>query len=170
VSDDNRQLRTTPAAALAVTAVAGLAAGGAIRPLVERGGGVAPAVTWAAPLTLLAFALLLLGLARVTYAAIHQRRERMEPHRAVNLLVLAKASAFSGAAVAGAYLGFALSFAGEWDAALPRERVIRSLAACLAALALTVGGLLLERACRVPGDPDDTDDPRGGGGVASGNF
>jgi len=168
VSDD-RQLRPTPATALAVTSLAGLAVGGSIRPLVERGGGVAPAVTWAAPLTLLAFALLLLGLARITYGTIHQRRERIEPHRAVNLLVLAKASALAGAAVAGAYLGYALSFAAEWDAALPRERVTRSLAACAVALLVVVGGLLLERACRVPGDPDDSDDPRGGGGVASGN-
>ena len=166
---DNRQLRTTPATALAVTGLAGLAVGGAVRPLVERGGGVAPAVTWAAPLTLFAFALLLLGLARITYRTIHQRHERIEPHRAVNLLVLAKASALAGAAVAGAYLGYGLSFLSDWDVALPRERVTRSLAACVVALLVVVGGLLLERACRVPGDPDDSDDPRTGGGVAAGN-
>ena len=166
---DNRQLRPTPATTLAVTALAGFAVGGAIRPLVERGGGVAPAVTWAAPFTLLAFALLLLGLARITYRTIHQRRESIEPHRAVNLLVLAKASALAGAAAAGAYLGYALSFASAWEAALPRERVTRSLVAAVVALLLMVGGLLLERACRVPGDPDDSDDPGSGSGVASGN-
>jgi len=164
--DDNRQLRVTAATTLAVTALTGLAIGGSIRPLVERGGGVAPAVTWTAPLTLLVFAAMLLGLARITYRTIHQRHERIEPHRAVNLLVLGKASALAGAMVAGAYLGYAMSFAGEWATELPRERVTRSLIACVVALLVMAGGLLLERACRVPGS-DDTDDPRSGGGVAS---
>lgn len=166
---DNRQLRPTAATALAATGLGGLAVGGVIRPMVERGGGVAPTVTWGGPLTLLVFTLLVLGLARNTHLTIQQRRERIEPRRAVNLLVLGKATALAGAAFAGAYLGYALSFVGEWAAELPRERVTRSLLACAAALALMVGGLLLERACRVPGDPDDSDDPLKGGGVASGN-
>lgn len=164
---DNHQLRPTAATTLAVTGVAGLAVGGAIRPLVERTGGVAPPVTWAAPTTLLAFAVLLLALARITYRTIHQRRERIDPHRAVNLLVLGKAGALAGAAVAGAYFGYAISFADALGAELPRERVTRSAAACLVALGVMVGGLLLERACRVPDPHDDTDDPSGG--VASGS-
>lgn len=164
----NQQLRPTAATTLAVAGLVGLAVGGSLRPLVERGGGVAPAVTWAAPLTLLVFAVLLLALARITYRTIHQRRERIDPHRAVNLLVLGKASALAGAAVAGAYLGYAISFADAVAADLPRERVTRSLVACLVALGVMVGGILLERACRVP-DPDDTDDPDRGGGVASGS-
>jgi hypothetical protein len=165
----NRQLRPTAAASLATTALVGLAAGGLIRPLVERGGGIAPPVTWGTPLTLVVFTLLVLALARGTYRTIHQRHEYIEPRRAVNLLVLGKATALAGAAFAGAYLGYALSFVGEWEVALPRERVTRSVVACAAALALMVAGLLLERACRVPGGPDDSDDPREGGGVASGN-
>jgi len=165
VADQNRQLRTTAATTLAVMGLSGLAVGGLIRPLVERSGGVAPPVTWTAPLTLLGVAVLLLALAWGTYRTIHQRHERIEPHRAVNLLVLGKASALAGAAVAGAYLGYALSFAGDWEIALPRERVTRSLLASLMALAVMTGGLLLERACRVPGFDDD--DPTSGG-VASG--
>lgn len=166
---DDRQLRPTAATTLAVTGLVGLAVGGSIRPLVERNGGVAPAVMWTAALTLLVFALLLLALARTTYRTIHQRRERIDPRRAVNLLVLGKASALAGAAVAGAYLGYAISFADALGAELPRERVTRSLAACLAALGVLLGGILLERACRVPGDADDADDPGRGGGVASGS-
>ncbi len=165
--NDNRQLRPTAATTLAVTGVAGLALGGTIRPLVERNGGIAPAVTWAAPLTLLVFAVLLLALARTTHRTIQERRERIDPHRAVNLLVLGKASALAGAAVVGAYLGYALSFADAMGAELPRERVTHSLVAAAMALGVMAGGLLLERACRVPGPPDDADDPDRGGGVAS---
>ena len=165
----NRPLRTTAAPTLAATALAGLAVGGAIRPLVERRGGVAPVVPWGAPLTMLVFTLLVLYLARSTHLTIHQRRDSIEPRRAVNLLVLGKATALAGAAFAGAYLGYALSFVGDWDVELPRQRVTRSLVTVAAALALMVAGLLLERACRVPGNPDDPDEPRKSGGVASGN-
>ncbi|MBA2532432.1 MAG: DUF3180 domain-containing protein [Nocardioidaceae bacterium] len=164
----NQQLRPTAAPTLAAAALAGLAVGGLVRPVVERNGGVAPSVTWAAPLTLLVFAVVLLALARSTYQTLHQRRERIEPRKAVNLLVLGKASALAGAVVGGAYAGYALSFASDLETALPRERVTRSVVACLVALGVMVGGLLLERACRVPGS-DDEDEPGRGGGVASGN-
>ncbi len=166
--NDNQHLRPTAAVTLAFSALAGLAVGGLVRPLIERNGGVAPSVTWAAPLTLAVFAIVLLALARQTYQTIHERKESIEPRRAVNLLVLGKASALAGAAVAGAYAGYALSFANDMDAALPRERVTRSVVACLVALGVMAGGLLLERACRVPGH-DDEDEPGRGDGVASGN-
>jgi len=73
----------------------------------------------------------------------------------VALLVLAKASAVAGALVAGAYLGFGLSFVDSWEVALPRQRVVRSAVAMLSAVAVVVAALLLERACRVPIDPED---------------
>ena len=63
--------------------------------------------------------------------------------------MLAKACAVTGALVAGAYLGYAVSWLGLTDAALARERVVHSLLAALAAALLVVGSLLLERACRV---------------------
>ena len=44
------------------------------------------------------------------------------------------------------------------DADVPRERVIRSAVAVVAGVALTVAGLLLERACKVPRTDDDEDD------------
>ena len=43
------------------------------------------------------------------------------------------------------------------DAAAPRDRVIRSGIAVLAGIALCITGLLLERACKVPGEDDDDD-------------
>jgi Protein of unknown function (DUF3180) len=168
------RLRTTRAATLVAVGLVGLAIGGLIRPMVERGGGVAPTVPWAAPLTLAFLAAVLLGLAWTTYRTIHQHRRRIEPQRAVNLLVFGKASALAGAAVAGGYLGYALSFAQSADdAALPRERMVHSLVAAAASGAVIAGGLLLERACRVPGDGDDgqsSEPGTEGGGVAPENH
>lgn len=172
--NQNSRLRTTAAATLAVVGLVGLAVGGVVRPLVERGGGVAPTVSWAAPLTLVFLAAVLGGLAWTTYRTIHQQRRSIEPQRAVNLLVFGKASALVGAAVGGGYLGYALSWVDAADdAALPRERLVRSLVACGASVAVMAGGLLLERACRVPGDDDEggSGDPgTEGGGVAPENH
>jgi hypothetical protein len=78
----------------------------------------------------------------------------MDPRRAVNLLLLAKAAALAGAVFAGGYLGFALHFVDSMDVDLPRERVIRAVSAAVASGALVISGLLLERACRVPRDED----------------
>jgi hypothetical protein len=77
----------------------------------------------------------------------------------VAFLVLGKASALAGAAVAGGYLGFALMFLTRVDASTPRDRVIRSAVAVVAGVALAVAGLRLERACKVPGLDDDEDEP-----------
>ena len=166
--DDERRLRPTSAPTLAVSAIVGLFCGGLVRPVVESGGGVAPPVGLTSALALVFLSALLFTLAWGTHRRLHTQLRSLDWNHAVNLLVLGKASALAGAVVAGAYAGYALSFASDLETALPRERVTRSVVACLVALGVMVGGLLLERACRVPGS-DDEDEPGRGGGVASGN-
>jgi hypothetical protein len=121
-----------------------------------------PRIPWSAPIGLVVFAGLVGALAWSTHQRLQVRRERMEPRRAVAFLVLGKASALAGALVAGGYLGFALNFLTRLDAATPRDRVVRSAVAVVAGIALMAGGLLLERACKVPGSDDDENlpDPR----------
>jgi hypothetical protein len=109
-------------------------------------------------LALAFLAAVLLGTAWSTWRALHRLQRYIEPHRAVNLLVLAKASALVGALVAGAYLGFGAQFLDSLDIMLPRERAIRSGLAALASLVMMVGGLLLERALKVPGEPEEKSD------------
>jgi hypothetical protein len=131
------------------SALVGLVLGWLVRPVSVRLDGTAPTVGWLPVLTLGFVAAAMAGLAWSTYRLIHRRRERLEPHKAVNRLVLAKACAVTGALVAGGYLGYAVSWLGLTDAALARERVVHSLLAAVAAALLVVGSLLLERACRV---------------------
>jgi hypothetical protein len=135
--------------------VLGLAVGGLIRPGFERAGGVAPTVGWAVPPTLGFFALVLGALAWTTRRTLQEPHGRIDPHRAVNLLVLGKASALVGAFMAGAYAGFAVSFVRSWEVPSGRDRVVHSLVAALVAVVVMVGGLLLERACRIPDDGDE---------------
>jgi hypothetical protein len=74
----------------------------------------------------------------------------------VFLLMIGKASAFVGALCAGVYAGFALSFVDAASASGPRTRVIMAGAAAVVSVLVVTAGLLLERACRVPEDKDDT--------------
>lgn len=144
-------MRPTSPVTLAVAALLGALVGGLVPAVYELAGAIVPSVGWSAVVTLSFLAALLLTLAASTWRTLHRRREVIESQRAVALLLLGKASALAGALVAGGYLAFALTFAGQAGAALPRERLVHGLLAALAALAVAVGGVLLERACRDPG-------------------
>ena len=120
-----------------------------------------PQVPWTTPVALALTAALVGVLAYTTHQRIQVRRQRMPAERAVTFLVLGKASALAGAVVAGGYLAFALLFVSRFDAEAPRERVIRSAVAVVTGVALSVAGLLLERACKVPGVDDEDDEALG---------
>jgi Protein of unknown function (DUF3180) len=142
------RLRTTRPGVLVGLLLTGLVLGRLVRPAAAWLDATAPRVTWVQGAVLYLAAVILLAVARVTYVAVHQRRQRLLPHQAVNRLVLAKSCALTGAVVAGGYLGYALSWVGA-EAELARERILLSLVAAGGAALTTVGALLLERACRV---------------------
>jgi hypothetical protein len=142
---------TTPGTIIGFT-LAGMVLGWLVRPVSVHVSGAAPTVGWG-PVVALAFvAAVVAATAWTTNRTVHRRRERLEPHHAVNRLVLAKASALAGSLVAGGYLGYALSWWGLGDALLARDRVVHSLFAALAGALLVTGALLLERSCRVRKD------------------
>lgn len=151
----------TPPRALLVAALFGALAGWLLVVVANALDLTPPEVPWTAPVGLVVVTALVGALAYATQQRIQVRRERMEPSRAVAMLVLGKASALAGAVVAGGYLAYALMFFGRVDAAGPRDRVVRSVVMVVAGLALCGLGLLLERACKVPGgDPDHDQDDR----------
>jgi hypothetical protein len=153
--DPPGRIRTTSPGAVIAFALVGLVLGWLVRPLSVHASGSAPTVGWL-PVVALAFVAAVVGsTAWSTHRAVHRRHERLEPHHAVNRLVLAKASALAGSLVAGGYFGYALSWVGLTDAALARQRVIHALLAGLAAALLVTGSLLLERACKVGKDDPD---------------
>ena len=151
-------MTTTTPKALAVAAIFGALAGWLVVVVANALDLVPPYVPWTAPAALVVSAALVGALAWTTHQRIQVRKERVEPERAVAFLLLGKASALAGAVIAGGYLAFALMFVGRWEVAGPRERVIRALVAVFVAIGLSIAGLLLERACRVPGGDDADDD------------
>jgi hypothetical protein len=144
-------VRSTSPRSLAVAAIFGALSGWLIVAASNSFDLVPPQVPWTAPVGVLLIAGLVGVFAYTTPTRIQVRKERMDPQRAVAFLVLGKASALAGALIAGGYLAFALMFVARIDADAPRDRVIRSAVAVVAGVGLAVAGLLLERACRVPG-------------------
>jgi H+/Cl- antiporter ClcA len=155
----------TPFRALVVAAIFGGLGGWLLVVTANAFDLVPPEVPWTAPIGLILVAALVGALAYATHQRIQVRHERVEPQRAVAFLVLGKASALAGALVAGGYFGFALMFLTRLDAAAPRDRVIRSTVAIVAGILLCIMGLLLERACKVPTEPDEDADADEGDGL-----
>ena len=148
-------LRPTSAGPLVGWGGVGLVGGWLLHPVADAVRGTAPIVTWTQVLALGLMAALLLATAIRTWREVHVRRERLEPQRAVNRLLLARASALVGALVAGGYLGYAISWIGV-DADLAAQRAWRSVAAAVGGVAMTMTAVALERACRVRSDPDES--------------
>ena len=73
------------------------------------------------------------------------RRERLEPHRAVNRLVLARACALVGALVAAGYVGYAVTWLGD-ASELADQRVLRAAVAAVGA-GVVIARLAGARAC-----------------------
>ncbi len=147
-------LRPTSARALSVWGVVGLVGGWLFHAYADRQMTVAPVVTWGQPLALFLVAAILLVTARATQRVVQDPLQRLEPHKAVNRLVLARACAYVGVLVAGGYLGYAISWLGV-SAELAEQRAVRSLIAAVGGACVGACALLLERACRVRKDDDD---------------
>lgn len=147
----------TPLRTLLLTFILGGLLGYALAVVSERLSSTssAPLVQWTSVVALVAVAVANTVLAWWTHRTVHRERRRMDPHRAVSFLLFGKASSVAGAFVAGGYAGFALHFVDRLDAAAPRERLIRSVAAAVAGVAIVISALLLERACRIPEPPDE---------------
>ena len=142
-------------AALTCWAVLGLIGGWVFHAVADRGTGLPPQVSWAQPLALVLVAAILYGTARSTRRTIAQHPARLSPHQAVNRLVLARACAYVGALAGGFYIGYAVSWLGIDSSELAGQRAFRSACAGVAGILVVVGGLLLERACRVPAKDDE---------------
>ena len=149
-------VRTTRAGTLVAFALVGLVLGWLVKPFSAWLTGRPALVGWTPVLALFLVAAILGAVAWSTYRDVHRRSVVLEPHKAVNRLVLAKACAMAGAFVSGGYFGYALSWVGDTQAPLEQLRLAQSLIAGVAGVLIVAGSLGLERACRVRGgdEPD----------------
>jgi Protein of unknown function (DUF3180) len=152
-------VRTTGTGTLVVFGLIGLVLGWLVRPISVRLNGSAPTVGWLPVLALLLGAVILAAVAWSTYRDLHPKKPGrpprvLEPHQAVNRLVLAKSCALAGAMVGGGYFGYALSWWRVSEASLAQQRMVQSVLAGLSGVLIVAAALWLERACRVRGEGD----------------
>lgn len=138
--------------ALALCTAGGLVLGWGLRPLTQRFADSSPVISWLQVAVIFFVTAVLAAVAWSTRRTI-VGRQFLEPHRAVNRLVLAKACALVGALVGGGYAGYALAWVGL-PAELAEQRVIRAGVAAVAGFLMCGAALALERACRVREDDD----------------
>lgn len=147
---------TSPAtlvvAALAAAALAWLG--------ISRFYGDIPKLPWLPALTLAALAVGEGVAAHSTKARIERQpgREPVDPLLVARLVVLAKASSLAGALFGGVYAGLS-----GW-LLIERQRLSHAaedlpaaLAGLLASALLVAAALWLERSCRIPAEPDESD-------------
>ncbi len=142
-------VRPTGHRPLALLAAAGLLAGWSVRLWALRTSRPEPDVPWTSVLLLALTAAILATTALLTRRVVRRDRGRLEHHRAVNRLVLAKACALVAALLLGGYAGYAVAQIGVSTPGAG-TRLLASALAALAALAVGAAALLLEHACRVP--------------------
>jgi Protein of unknown function (DUF3180) len=149
------RLRPMSPAGLCIFAAVGLVLGWVFHQVTDTDTGLPPQVPWAQPLALFLVAAILGGTAWATRRTLTQHPARLSPHQAVNRLVLARACAYVGALAAGIYIGYAVSWLGVSSSDIAGQRAFRAAVAGVAGILIVVGGLLLERACRVPPEDDE---------------
>jgi len=146
---------------LVVLALAAAAVGWGVLALVERGGGVVGRVPWPVAVTLVLIAALVLRAGWAVRRYTQGRRPSLSGLRAARTLVLAQSSALTGAVLTGWYVAHVLLVAGDLDVPALRGKALWAGLAVLAAVALVVAGLVVERWCRVQGRDDDDGTPPG---------
>jgi hypothetical protein len=119
-------------------------------------GATLPPLTWTAPAIVAAVAVVVLVTAFGLRARLHRPEKRPHPLSMARMAVLGKASAHVGPIVGGLYAGYLLVLLPDLEIAARRDRAVLCVVALAASVALSAGGLLLERSCRVP--PSGTDD------------
>lgn len=146
-------MRPVTARALTAVAVVGLVGGWASHPAIDRLTGQPPLVAWTQSLALVLVGAIMSFLAWHTWTTVQVRGEWLDPQRAVNRLVLARACALGGALVAAGYVGYAVSWLGDGSQRAD-QWILRAGVAALGAGTVTLASLVLERACRADGgDP-----------------
>ena len=147
-------MRPTRPGTLVLSGLAGLVLAFGAAGLADRLGHGLPRVSWLSIGLLLFLAGLLLVSSRrvAAWVAGDRPAEPGDALRMGRMVALAKAASVFGAAMVGGYLGLAAAGLPRLPSVYAREHIGWALAAAVAAAAVLVTAVLLERACRLPSD------------------
>ncbi len=157
-------MHRTPLRRVLAVAVVTTAAATAVLRVVESRGGTLLAVPVVAWVVVLVIAGLVGALGWNVRQYTAGRRPELDMLLAARTVVLATASAYTGALLTGWYAAQVLVVLGDLDIPGRRDVAVTAGVAAGAAIVLVAVGLVVERWCEVP-PPDDDE---GGGAAASG--
>lgn len=160
-------MRRTPVLRVVAVAVAALALAYLVLGVVEGRGGTllpVPAIAW---LVILLIAAVVGALGWNVRQYTRGKRPDLDVLVAARTVVLATASAYTGALLLGWYAAQVLRTLADLDIAARRDVAVTAGVAALAAIVLTAVGLVAERWCEVP--PPSDDDEGGPGASAAGS-
>ncbi|WP_210507689.1 DUF3180 domain-containing protein [Naasia sp. SYSU D00057] len=147
-------MRRTGIALPAGLAIAGAVVGWLLQVGLAAGGRAAIVPPYSLPVTLLAIGLIVvLAGWPIRQAVRGTSKRRIDPFRALRVLLLAKASTLVGALLGGAALGIALYLLSR-PVLPPPASLVATLVTLVAAIVLVVCGLLVEHWCRIPPEDD----------------
>ncbi|HST84927.1 MAG TPA: DUF3180 domain-containing protein [Kineosporiaceae bacterium] len=113
-------------------------------------------LSWSAVVGTVALVVVVIAAGLPVRRWVNGRRDRpIDPLVAARTAVLAKASAYGGAALVGWYLSQGLLLLPDLVGAR-RERFAVALVAAAAAVGVSVAGFVVQRWCRIPPDDDET--------------
>ena len=141
-----------------VAVVSAAVSAGVLRIAESRGASVLP-VPLVSSLVVLLIAAVVVSLGWAVRQYKRGKRPGLDPLLAARTVVLATASAYTGALLSGWYAGHVLLVLGDLDIEARRQVAVSAGAALLCTLAMAVVGLVVERWCEVR--PPDDDDPGG---------
>ena len=124
-------------------------------------GGALPPSSWGALVVLVFMACWVFFAARPVRRFLRgQARKPLNPIRAMRTVVLAQASALTGALVAGWYLAQILLLVGDLDVASRRSLALRLAALAAGGVLMAVAGLVAQSMCRVDKDRHEWEEDR----------
>lgn len=119
--------------------------------LVTRSGASPSAIPWTVPPLLGAAAGLALWLGWRVKQFREGKRPNLDPLQAARAAMFAQASAYAGAMLAGAYLGYALGLLPDWSHKPRREIIVSAVISLVASVVLCAAGWIAERWCATDG-------------------
>ncbi|PRZ08188.1 uncharacterized protein DUF3180 [Isoptericola sp. CG 20/1183] len=144
------RLRTLAAVAAVVAVVGAL-----LLRLLESRRVYLPGAAWVEVLAILLLAGLIFGAGWSVRAYLRGDRPDLSGLRAARTFAMAKAAAYTGALLTGRYVAHVLVVLPELEVEARRDQAVVSGVAALAAVALSVVGLVVEKFCEVPPPEDD---------------
>lgn len=139
---------------LVLLAVGATALGWLVVSVLGSRGLVLPAVPWAMVAVLVLIAAVVLAMGWSVRQYLRGKHPTLDPLRAARTAVLAKASCYTGALLAGWYAAQVIDVLGDLGIESQRDRALSAGLAVLGAVLLAVVGLVVEWFCRIP-PPED---------------